>query len=339
MIAQAAGVTTATVSYVLNNDPKQSISEETRERVLKAAKELCYVPNAVAKSLRNQRSMCVAVAIEKDLSFSRFAQTLQGIRFELEQHGYSMLLCTFQKRNALYPDYVNRYLEKRVDGVIYMAKDNLPPDEEAETYIRKFDIPFVAFDCQSKNHAFCTVDFDYYTNAVEVTRQLFARTGAKRLIYLRPSANNEQETQRENGIRTAMGNVPGSELQVIQWNSQQDYTDELSLSIATLSQEHARKQQEASLHQAFQALLRQVQDGDIVLSSWGVLILAVQNLLKHRKIFWGALADVPSIHGEPGVYTHLPNESAGKKCAELLMKQIKKEKADSVLVSLPFFEL
>ena len=47
-IATAAGVTTATVSYVLNDTPGQKIAPETRERVLKAARELSYVPNSAA---------------------------------------------------------------------------------------------------------------------------------------------------------------------------------------------------------------------------------------------------------------------------------------------------
>ena len=54
-IATAAGVTTATVSYVLNDTPGQKIAPETRERVLKAARELSYVPNSAARTLRARR--------------------------------------------------------------------------------------------------------------------------------------------------------------------------------------------------------------------------------------------------------------------------------------------
>jgi DNA-binding LacI/PurR family transcriptional regulator len=51
-VARASGVSRGTVSYVLNNDPRQSIPTETRERVLKAARTLGYQPFAPARSLR-----------------------------------------------------------------------------------------------------------------------------------------------------------------------------------------------------------------------------------------------------------------------------------------------
>ena len=51
-VARASGVSRATVSYVLNNDPRQSIPLETRERVLKIARELGYRPSTAARILR-----------------------------------------------------------------------------------------------------------------------------------------------------------------------------------------------------------------------------------------------------------------------------------------------
>ena len=58
-IAERAGVSRATVSYVLNNNPKQSISDSTRDAVLRAAKDLGYRPNVAARSLRSGRGSSV----------------------------------------------------------------------------------------------------------------------------------------------------------------------------------------------------------------------------------------------------------------------------------------
>src|SRR5689334_6002200 len=58
-VAQLAHVSRATVSFVLNNVWDNRVSEETRERVLKAASELGYVPHAMARSLRAGRSNLV----------------------------------------------------------------------------------------------------------------------------------------------------------------------------------------------------------------------------------------------------------------------------------------
>ena len=53
-IARAVGVTPATVSYVLSQNPRQSISAQTRQKVLEAARELGYVPNGAANCAENR---------------------------------------------------------------------------------------------------------------------------------------------------------------------------------------------------------------------------------------------------------------------------------------------
>lgn len=336
MIAQAAGVTTTTVSYVLNDNPKQNISAETRERVLKTAKDLCYVPNIAAKSLRNQRSMCIAVAIEKDLTFSRFAQTLQGIRMYLEQKGYSVMLCTFQRRKDFYVDYINKFLEKRVDGIIYMARDNLPIDHETEDIINQYKIPFVAFDCQVKEAGYCTVDFDYYTNAFEVTQKLLEHC-SQRLVYLRPEVKNAQEEQREVGVRAAMDSATDKKLQISYWSISEEMLDDFSFTLKTPEQQlSGAPRMEKALYHDLIRLPSQIADGDTVLSSWGPLVPVIKSALAEKKIFWGSLADIPYAANIPGIYTHLPNEEAGKRCAELLMNQVEKKPTRSCLMELSY---
>ena len=64
LVARASGVSRATVSYVLNNDPRQSIPAETRERVLKAARTLGFQPFAPARSLRAGYSRLVLLVVQ-----------------------------------------------------------------------------------------------------------------------------------------------------------------------------------------------------------------------------------------------------------------------------------
>ena len=71
-IAAAAGVSHTTVSYVLNKNPNQKISDKTRKKVLEAAKKLNYIPNENARSLRNDSTHCITVALEKSITHSRF---------------------------------------------------------------------------------------------------------------------------------------------------------------------------------------------------------------------------------------------------------------------------
>ncbi|MET9441200.1 LacI family DNA-binding transcriptional regulator [Streptomyces sp. NPDC006610] len=98
-VARLAGVSRATVSYVLNNTSAVRISEPTRRRVREAAKELGYVPHAAARSLRAGHTRMVlmpAPAIPAGPLFSRFVNELQWalgrLDYTVVQHG-SLGLC------------------------------------------------------------------------------------------------------------------------------------------------------------------------------------------------------------------------------------------------------
>lgn len=87
-VARAAGVSRATVSYVLNNVRDQSISENTRELVLRTARELGHVPNSQARSLRRGRSDVILVLV-RDFSMGYIAgSVLRLVDAALAQDGY-----------------------------------------------------------------------------------------------------------------------------------------------------------------------------------------------------------------------------------------------------------
>ena len=79
-IAEKAGVSQATVSYILNNTQGKNISKETRQKVLKIAKELNYIPNSAAQQLRRKDTKCIAIRIATNLANRRYCLMLQGIR-------------------------------------------------------------------------------------------------------------------------------------------------------------------------------------------------------------------------------------------------------------------
>ena len=173
-IATAAGVTTATVSYVLNDTPGQKIAPETRERVLKAARERSYVPNSAARTLRARRSQCVGVVAKKNLAVPRFSQTIRGIQSRLEDIGYNLLLCTNKVKKGGLSDYLIAYLEGRVDGIIFLGKDNVGPSAESVEVIERERVPFVAYDCVERASAYSTVDFDYRGGARLLAERVLA---------------------------------------------------------------------------------------------------------------------------------------------------------------------
>src|SRR5205823_451521 len=95
-VAQLAGVSTAVVSYVINNGPRPT-SPEVRERVMKAIRELDYHPNAFARGLRAHRTNTIGFIVNDYYALTVFlsgytAAILTGLTMQLKAHGYYILV-------------------------------------------------------------------------------------------------------------------------------------------------------------------------------------------------------------------------------------------------------
>jgi LacI family transcriptional regulator len=194
-IAAEVGVSHTTVSYILSGNTTQKISPATRKAVLDAAKRLQYVPNSAARSLRNNSTHCVSVAMEKALTNTRFSGLLQGIRESLQAEGYWIMLFDFSTSSPPYPDFLESVLQRRTDGIIYISSDGYPPEEHCRQMIIDNTLPFVACDCCPEEPELVSVSFDYERGAFEVACRLFGE-GARRILYWRPDVQSLQEGYR-----------------------------------------------------------------------------------------------------------------------------------------------
>ncbi|WP_454850883.1 LacI family DNA-binding transcriptional regulator [Promicromonospora soli] len=91
-VAKASGVSSATVSFVLNNVTEQHISPATRERVEAAARDLGYVPHAIAKALREGTSRIVLLALPQGIRGPGLDAYTRGLDDELARHGHVLLV-------------------------------------------------------------------------------------------------------------------------------------------------------------------------------------------------------------------------------------------------------
>lgn len=89
-VAKLAGVSISTVSSVINKN--KNVSDELRQRVEAAIKELGYQTNPVARSLKNRRTGAVGVIIPNITSIF-FAQVLKGMEDSAYRLGYNLMLC------------------------------------------------------------------------------------------------------------------------------------------------------------------------------------------------------------------------------------------------------
>lgn len=123
-VAAASGVSRATVSFVLNEDPRQTISAATRDRVRQAARKLGYVPHGVARALREGSSRVVVLNIEAGMEGHYSHSYTRGLDAELAAHKHVLLVrhghhtpqSTQQVLDAIAPRAVIRFGETYLTG-------------------------------------------------------------------------------------------------------------------------------------------------------------------------------------------------------------------------------
>ena len=117
-IADRVGVSVATVSRVLSGQAvRYRISATTAETIKKAAKELHYSPNQVARALRLKRTNTIGLIVP-DIANPFFSSIARSIEIESRKHGYSMILCDTLENTDLEIDSIALLQNRYVDGLI-----------------------------------------------------------------------------------------------------------------------------------------------------------------------------------------------------------------------------
>ena len=114
-VAKHAGVSTATVSRVLNGNPKVDL--EMRRRVLESVEELRYILNGSARSLVTKQTRQVALVIS-DITNPFFAEAARGAQDALDEHGYQLLLANSDDNQARELRSLRIFATTGVDGLL-----------------------------------------------------------------------------------------------------------------------------------------------------------------------------------------------------------------------------
>lgn len=318
-IAQYAGVSAMTVSYVLNKNPNQTISEATTQKVLDAVRELHYIPSTTAKALRSNQTCCIGVLLDQAVNHQRYAQTLDGIRSALEQNDYNILLCSSTPKANGFPEYINCFLQHKVDGLIYIGRDGISIPADELQLIAENNIPVTSLDCECISSGISTVEFDYYHGALSHASYLI-ENNAKNILYLRPENETLQERERESGLRNTLFRHPEITLSIEKIPDR--FTDLLTAK--------AQKHENRELFSYLRSLVREhgsaLSSRDAIMCSWGIYVepvyaeaMAICPTLQIASLAAGNL----SVDNWPNLsYSMLPSFQAGSLCAELIIHQI-----------------
>lgn len=195
-IARLAETSVATVSRVLNKDPK--VASSTREKVLAVVKENNYILNVNSRTMRTKKSQKVLVLIPTIVN-SFYSKILQGIEARAEENGYDVLIAISNLEESREQKYLDMLRTKQVDGVISLF--SLMPVDDINQLASQY--PFVQACEPTIGSKASSVTVDNRQAIYDVTNE-FIKQGHQRIAMISGDYYKYSELNRELGYRDAL---------------------------------------------------------------------------------------------------------------------------------------
>jgi len=199
-IAALAGVSTTTISFVLNGKAEEKrISKELVSRIEKIARKLNYTPNQVARGLRTGKTHSVGLMVE-DISNPFFASLAKVIEDEADKHGYKLMYCSTENNETRARELLKMLEYRQMDGFIITPTIELKKDIELLVRQKK---PLVLIDRYFPDYDTSYVAVDNYGGAHEAVSFLVAQ-GYKNVGLITISQEQMQMKERYRGYADAL---------------------------------------------------------------------------------------------------------------------------------------
>ncbi len=215
-VAKLAGVSTATVSYVLNDSG--SVSADTADRVRGCVEQLGYRPNSVAVAHRTGRSRTIGLAVP-DLTNPFFPEFSQGVHAAASAHGFSIFLLDGQSSVEVEIEGVQRLADRVPEGLIWC-----PVSPEDILTGRRFRFPIVVYDRVIDGFDSVCADIRH---GGALQAQAIIDHGHTRVGLLTGPLTSDTARLRREGFIERLGN--SAELV---WEFEMEYVDDLSTETA-----------------------------------------------------------------------------------------------------------
>lgn len=198
-IAATVGVAPMTVSRVVNGDGY--VSDITREKVLKAIKEMNYRPNGLARSLKRQRTETVGLVLG-DLSNPYSTELANSVRSSLQARGYNLFICISE--HSANEDILafESFVGHNVDGIIVATRSNQAGDERLRQIVDS-NMPVVVIGRDFRHDLVDVVSADNLSGGYEATRHLID-IGHKRIGFIGAGLENKGNLKRLQGYLKAL---------------------------------------------------------------------------------------------------------------------------------------
>lgn len=198
-IAKELNISCSTVSRALKDFP--GISPTTRKAVVDLANKYNYRPNAIALSLRNQKTNIIGVVIPETVHFF-FSTVISGVEDEAMKEGYNVMICQSNEKYEREADSIDALMGARVDGLLVSISRETSDLEHLKKVVSE-GTPMVFFDRLVEGMNASSVIVDDYQGAYDAVEHLI-KQGCKNIAHLSGPNNLIISRKRKEGYISAL---------------------------------------------------------------------------------------------------------------------------------------
>ncbi|MGQ7845789.1 LacI family DNA-binding transcriptional regulator [Granulosicoccus sp. 3-233] len=189
-VAESAGVSVQTVSNVVNNKPV--VSEETRQLVLTHLSQCGYRGNAVARSLKTNKSRLIGLVVPS-MTNSMYAEVAETVVREAERRGYTVMMAVTMRDAKTELELVNTVVDHNVAGVLMSSSD---PEAQASKMVLNLGVPYVELLNRTGEEGCDVFEADNRRGAQDAVEHLIA-LGHQRIAHICGLPNSTGSRRRE----------------------------------------------------------------------------------------------------------------------------------------------
>ncbi|ARB83224.1 MULTISPECIES: ribose operon transcriptional repressor RbsR [Yersinia] len=197
-VARLAGVSTSTVSHVINKN--RFVSDPIRDKVLAVIKQLNYAPSALARSLKLNQTRTIGMLVTAS-SNPFYAEVVRGVERSCYERGYSLILCNTEGDIDRMSRSIETLMQKRVDGLLLMCTENHRPSQDI---LRCYpSLPIIMMDWAPFEGVNDVIQDNSLLGGEMATSYLIAR-GYTRIACIAGPQDKTPAKERLEGYRQAM---------------------------------------------------------------------------------------------------------------------------------------
>jgi len=328
-VAKQAGVSTATVSHVINET--RFVSEETRQKVLEAIDALNYQPSAIARGLATNATQTIGLIVS-DITNPFFTAVARGVEDEINRHGYHTIFCNTDEDPAREDEYLRLLSARQIDGLIIA-----PTGIRSERLIRmaEADVPIVLLDRGTPDLEAPLVGVDNEGGAYQATQYLI-ELGHHRIAIMMGMETISTLRTRLDGYKRALqeAEIPLDEDLIIhadpRFYHRRPYSPEAPLSLPT------NNQMTPTAYHALQELLDLSEHPTAIFVTNNQMTVGALYALRERKLRCPEDISLVSfddhdwapLFSPPLTVVRQPTYQLGQMAAKILMRLINRQEID-----------